>query len=390
MSFRFLHSADWHIGKSFGTFDSEQAAVLRQARLDVVARLAEIASDHDIAHVLVAGDVFDDDDPDVALVRALLARLEQFTAITWHLLPGNHDPATLQGAWSTAKGIGLAKNVIVHLSPSPVKIADEVMLLPAPMFTKETGTDPTAWMDEAQTPGEAMRIGLAHGGVIGFETSEDGSGGVISQTRVESARLNYLALGDWHGLKQVGSACWYSGTPEPDQFPSNEPGYALIVEIASPDAQAVVTPVKSNKFAWEIEKLRVAAADDLEALSAKVQQLGASAQSHLFKIILSGDVALAHRAEIEQRLDRLAARVFLLNRNLDDLHVTTTETDLETIGTGELRLIAERIVKRADNAADLAQARIASLALQRLFITTRSVANTDGQDNRSLGQGRQA
>ena len=40
---RFLHTSDWHIGKPFGRFDAEQAAVLRRARLTAIDRLADTA-----------------------------------------------------------------------------------------------------------------------------------------------------------------------------------------------------------------------------------------------------------------------------------------------------------------------------------------------------------
>ncbi len=40
-----------------------------------------------------------------------------------------------------------------------------------------------------------------------------------------------MALGDWHGRKQIGPRTWYSGTPEPDAFQDNDPGHALIVAL---------------------------------------------------------------------------------------------------------------------------------------------------------------
>ena len=59
MTFRLLHSADWHIGKVFGGFPSDIAALLREARLNAVTRLAEAARAHGAQHIVVAGDVFD-------------------------------------------------------------------------------------------------------------------------------------------------------------------------------------------------------------------------------------------------------------------------------------------------------------------------------------------
>jgi DNA repair exonuclease SbcCD nuclease subunit len=56
---RLLHTADWQIGRAFNSFQPESAVPLAQARLDAVKRLAELATEHQVDAVLVAGDVFD-------------------------------------------------------------------------------------------------------------------------------------------------------------------------------------------------------------------------------------------------------------------------------------------------------------------------------------------
>ncbi len=371
MSFKFLHSADWHIGKTYGGFDADQAVVLRQARLETVATLGHLATQHDISHVLVAGDVFDAPGLEDAVVRALLVRLGQFEQVTWHLLPGNHDPATPRGIWDGVVRRGVPGNVSLHLEAVPTEIAPGVMLLPAPCLAKKSEIDLTAWMDTAETPAGMIRIGLAHGGVIGFDTSEDSDGGLISPTRAQDARLDYLALGDWHGCKQVSAACWYSGTPEPDKFPRNEPGYVIIVEIDDAGTAPIVTPFTTRKFTWQEEALTLSSVDDLDGIRDVVRQLGVAAQLHLIKLSLSGQVTLSDRTAIADRIEDLAAQVHVLKADLKDLKVVTTETDLQTIGEGELRDVADRLRLRAEDPTN-PEARIAALALQKLFIASRS------------------
>ncbi len=43
MAFTFLHTADWQIGKRFGAFPADKAAMLRDQRLHAVDRLAAAA-----------------------------------------------------------------------------------------------------------------------------------------------------------------------------------------------------------------------------------------------------------------------------------------------------------------------------------------------------------
>ena len=55
----FLHTADWQIGRQYGQFETDDAALLAEARFDVVARIAALAAERQVDAVLVAGDVFD-------------------------------------------------------------------------------------------------------------------------------------------------------------------------------------------------------------------------------------------------------------------------------------------------------------------------------------------
>jgi DNA repair exonuclease SbcCD nuclease subunit len=76
MRFSFVHTADWQIGKRFGAFPADKAAVLREERLRAVDRVAEAARAGGAATVLVAGDVFDSETVSDAVIGTLLARLK--------------------------------------------------------------------------------------------------------------------------------------------------------------------------------------------------------------------------------------------------------------------------------------------------------------------------
>ena len=203
MALTFLHTSDWHIGKPFGRFDAEQAAILRRARLTAIDRLAEAARRGRALHVLVAGDVFDRPGLSDRDLRAPLAQMQAHADLAWHVIPGNHDPAVAGGIWERAVRDGLPGNVHLHLEARPVEIADRCWLLPAPLAARAMSQDPTAWMDTAATPEGALRIGLAHGSIQGFG-SEHSASIEIAPDRPRRAGLSYLALGDWNGVREIG------------------------------------------------------------------------------------------------------------------------------------------------------------------------------------------
>jgi DNA repair exonuclease SbcCD nuclease subunit len=368
MRFAFVHTADWQIGKRFGAFPPEKAAVLREERLRAVDRVAEAARAGGAGTVLVAGDVFDSETVSDALIGTLLSRLKAQSKLTWHLLPGNHDPARAGGVWEAIVTSGLPANVVVHVTPRPVELAPGVTLLPAPLTAKSTSRDPTQWMDAAATPAGTVRIGLAHGSVQGF-----GSGGdaevPIDPARVKAAKLDYLALGDWHGTTSISERAWYSGTPEPDGFRDNEPGNALIVTIKEAGAAPTVKRVATRHYTWARRTLSLESAAGLDAIAAELAGLGSEASRWLIDLRLEGLATLDQRTAIEARLSQLASQVFHLDADLAGLHTQAAESDLDALGSGVLGTVAQRLKTAAESGG--ADSEVAERALRKLFALAR-------------------
>ena len=97
---RFLHTADWHLGKRFSKFKDE--AKLTRARCDVLERIFGAAEKHDVDAVLCAGDLFDEPNPLPEwwqpLVQCLVKQGPQNRPVV--LLPGNHDPLLPDSVWA--------------------------------------------------------------------------------------------------------------------------------------------------------------------------------------------------------------------------------------------------------------------------------------------------
>ena len=117
-------------------------------------------------------------------------------------------------------------------------------MLCAPLTQRITYDDTTGFFDTAETPPGYHRIGLAHGSVSGILQEGIDSSNPIAPTRAASARLDYLALGDWHGHLRVDERTWYAGTHEQDRFRANDPGFMLDVTLTEPGAVPAVEAVR--------------------------------------------------------------------------------------------------------------------------------------------------
>ena len=369
MAFRFIHTADWQIGKVFRFVDGAEMGGLQLARLEAITLIGKLADEHHVRHVLVAGDVYDHATPSTHTRNQVVERMRAHTSVQWHLLPGNHDPYQPNGLWDQLRRRGLPDNIHAHTESSGAIIEqDAAVLLPAPLQHRRTLNDPTAWMDNQPSEAGLIRIGLAHGAVFGFDTNEEQRANPIDPTRPQLARLDYLALGDWHGELQVNERCWYSGTPETDSFQTRGRGTALLVEIDGPNELPQVTPLSTGQYRWESLNERVEVLEDVSLLDHKLRNLSGDLNHTLVDLRLSGALSLADLLHFEERIvEGAAAALYHLRIDREQLFPEPTDDDLDSIDPGGIvRAAADRL--RATIEARGSDADLARAALHRLYI----------------------
>ena len=368
MAFRFIHTADWQIGKVFRFVDGATMGGLQLARLDAITRIGKLALEHHVRHVLVAGDVYDHATPSPRSRNQVIERMRAHALVQWHLLPGNHDRYQPNGLWDQLRGRGLPDNIHAHTEPTVTIIEQDVAaLLPAPLQHRRTLADPTAWMEHAHTDDGLIRIGLAHGAVYGFDTHEEQRANPIEPTRPQLARLDYLALGDWHGELEVNERCWYSGTPETDSFQTRGKGTVLLIEIDGPNELPHVTQLSTGQYRWESLNEHMAGLEDIDVLEHKLRDLDGDLSRTLVELRLSGTLSLAGMQYFEEQIvEGAAAALYHLRIDREQLYPEPTDDDLDSIDPGGIvRAAADKL--RAAAEANGSDADLARAALLRLY-----------------------
>lgn len=383
MAIAFIHTADWQLGAPFGFVPGDAGAALRDARFAVVRRIALLAREKAVDAVLVAGDVFDGNAVSDATVNRALDEMAPYGG-PWVLLPGNHDAALTESVWTRlASRSDLPANIVLATEPRPLPLVeDRLVILPAPLCRRHESTDLTAWFDAASTPDGAIRVGLAHGSIEGRLPDEADVHNPIAADRARRARLDWLALGDWHGTVQIDAHTAYSGTPEPDRFKDNQPGAVLLVRIASAGAQPQVERIVTGAYCWHRIEASVYGADDVQALDDRLRRLaenGAALDRQLVALTLRGTPDLETRRAVEERLAGWGApRLRWLDVDETGLLPEPSSEDLDRLGRhGFVGAAAQRLRARAADPADPEQS-VARLALQMLYLE--SVGLKDGTE----------
>jgi DNA repair exonuclease SbcCD nuclease subunit len=359
---RFIHTADWQIGRQYSQFPADDAVPLAEARLMAVETIARLAAEHKVDAVLVAGDVFDAQTVADRTIRKLFNAMQGYSG-PWLMIPGNHDAALTESVWTRAVRLGaMPANLHLALQASTLDFAAlGFSALMAPLTQRHTYNDLTEWFDQAPTAPGHVRIGVAHGSVQGVLAEDIDSANPIGAQRAERAELDYLALGDWHGCKQIDDRTWYSGTPEPDRFKGNEPGYALLVEIDGPGVVPRVTWLETGQFKWQVWEQIVAVASDVDEITARLANAGAS---DVLSIRVVGQIDLAGLQRIRAALSLAEAKVRSVQADLTALRLLPTAADIAALkADGYLGdVIAELRDMQASQAGD-ASSELAAHAL---------------------------
>ena len=328
MALRLLHSADWQIGRIYSQFEHDDVAALFEARFLAVERLATLAIEHSVDAVLVAGDVFDAQTVSDKTIRRLFNAMQGYTG-PWVLLPGNHDAALAESVWTRAHRLGvIPSNVTTCLESRAHVVQDRFALLPAPLVQRHTYGDLTEWFDAAPTPEGLFRIGLAHGCVQGVLPEGVDSANPIAADRAARARLDYLALGDWHGCRRMDERSWYAGTPETDRFKANDSGQALLVSMDWPGATPAVEVIAVGRYRWQQLESNLTVSSDVEETLRKLEQIGAD---DVVQLRLSGVCDLVGQRQLDSGVEAARARSRAMLLDAQDLSLAPTQADMEAI-----------------------------------------------------------
>ncbi|WP_172962260.1 metallophosphoesterase family protein [Hydrocarboniclastica marina] len=323
---RFIHTADWQIGKQFGQFDHSEAGVLSDQRINTVARIGELATQVKADAILVAGDVFDMQTVSCKTLHRLATALDSYSG-PWVLLPGNHDAAVAESVWQVwQRTVQLPANIHLALKPGVIELqAAGLAVFCAPLTQRHSQSDLTEPFSHYDCGAGLVRVGLAHGSVQGILPDQMETQNPIAADRALTSGLDYLALGDWHGRLEVNTHTFYSGSPETDVFRNNDSGNVLEVQIDSPGAVPEVTVHRTGYFRWYQALCGLRIREDLEQLQ---EQCAAFDRLAVVKLRLEGALDLATYQDLARWLGTLEARVHALLTDDEALAIAPSDNDL--------------------------------------------------------------
>jgi DNA repair exonuclease SbcCD nuclease subunit len=392
---RLIHTADWQIGKPYGTVADEQKRFrLQQERIAAIGRTRDVVRLQGAQLVLVAGDLFDSSAPATSAVLEVLELIGEME-VPVLVIPGNHDHGAPGTVWHREDfqrhQRQQAPNLQLLLERHPM-VLEQAVVLPCPLLRNQDSSDPTQWLrglDWSSLPADRPRIVLAHGGVHGFggrdyegdEEAQAGANNLIDIGSLPADQIDYIALGDWHNLKQVSDQAWYPGTPEPDRFDqgeNNQRGQVLLVELGR-GTPPEVKPQPTGRIRWHNLRVRLSGDSDLDRFERQLEELTAGRVARdLLRLEVSGSLSLAGHRRYQQLIDDLQNRLLRLRIKGECQQAPEAEELEQLTARSEDPLIARvaqqlkhRLSRESDpDSEDAARLRTALCELFRITTTT--------------------
>jgi DNA repair exonuclease SbcCD nuclease subunit len=327
---RFLHTADWHLGMKYAKLglNAEKA---REVRIQTANAIIEYAQKHNVDFIIIAGDLFDNNDIGRDLIDAVIRILQKAAPIPVYILPGNHDPLTIDSIYANSSWKTLSNTYIID-QPKPLFVPNiPVTLYPCPVTQKQTKKDLSEWI---QATDNQISIGIAHGNlqIPGFT---DDPNFPIDPERAEKSGLDYLSLGEWHSLfpfkgKDGAIRTLYPGTPEPTKSGENNCGRMVIVEIEEHGSKPILQEVEIGTLQWEERLIEVSSLEEIKRLEKELKDITDS-ENWVLDLILKGIIDQEAFNYLEAMENQCVKNFLYFKINRNKLHINPDLTKLKNL-----------------------------------------------------------
>ncbi len=327
---KFMHTADWHLGIKFSQLGSKADAV-REMRIKTAEKLLEAAKESNVDFVLISGDLFDSNNIERRTLNRVIQLMLKASPLDVYILPGNHDPLTLDSPYLYSAWDSLS-NVHILKDPEPLnEVNSGVVLYPCPITQKQSSKDLTEWINANNSE---ISIGIAHGN-IEIEGFIDASNFPIDPERADKSGLNYLALGEWHSFYEHTSKdgqikTVYPGTPETTKFGEKNSGNAVIVEINDSNDPPVINEINTGSLNWVKNTETIYSEEDLLRVHSTLQEIS-NPENTILKLSINGITDQEIRNEIESLAANYESNFMFLDIDMHELYLQPNSLEFKAM-----------------------------------------------------------
>ncbi len=342
---RIIHTSDVHLGAPLGWLGrraGEQREALKRAWTTVVDRALSERADC----LIVAGDLFDSNNPPASAVRFVLKELERLTTASETetvILPGSHDFLSLGSVYASYERefrrlprvtvLGLDGRTTVMLKRSGVAVHGN------PPRSNRSSERQFARL--RPNPDSQWNVAIAHGAVELVPGAADDH--PIALSELSSVDWSYVALGHWHSWREIEGTtalAVYPGAPETIASDQTGAGHAALVVLDETGASASKLRIGVRSIAEAA--VDVSGAADAAGVAERVRRAVPPDGDTIVRLDLLGLLDLHSGFDEPELIEQLSPDYFHVAVRRRAFHVASGDADM--LGLSE-RLVIGRFAR---------------------------------------------
>ncbi|WP_048600546.1 metallophosphoesterase family protein [Rubeoparvulum massiliense] len=266
--FRFVHSADLHLGtplRGIGTIPPHLAELFRTATLLAWERLVQFCIDEQVDFLCLAGDIYDERDRNLTAQLAFQQGCERLheAQISIYLIHGNHDPMDGKQAhlhWPSNLYTFSAEQVESY---PIIRHGEEIARIYGRSYPTYHVTE--NYSQSYKRSSSAFAIGLLHANV--GNSSGHANYAPCSLQDLQNGEMDYWALGHIHKPQQLQDqlpTIIYAGNPQGRHWKEAGERGCYLIEVDGVQVHSRFQPLQVIR--WEEEVVELQGVDGEQAL----------------------------------------------------------------------------------------------------------------------------
>lgn len=331
---RIIHTSDVHLGAPLGWLGrraGEQREALKKAWATVVDRALSERADC----LIVAGDLFDSNNPPASAVRFVLKELDRLTMASETetvILPGSHDFLSLGSVYASYERefrrlprvtvLGLDGRSTVVLKRSGVAVHGN-----PPRSNRSSERQFARLRPSAESQ---WNIAIGHGTVEVVPGAADDH--PIALSELSSLDWSYVALGHWHSWREIEGTtalALYPGAPEAVAADQVGSGHAALVVLDEMGVSASKLRIGTRLITEAI--VDVSGASDAAEVAERVRRSAPPNSDTIVRLDLLGLLNLDSGFEESELLEQLSSDYFHVAIRRRAFHVASADADLSDL-----------------------------------------------------------
>ena len=294
---KLIHTGDIHIGSAMKNLPLAKAQIRKREIIDAFRSLSAYAKEQGVDAVLIAGDLFDENNVERQIVREIFSIISSAEPVCFFYVSGNHDDEFSQNE-------ALPKNLYLFSQThgwQGYRLRDNVVITGA-----DTRNFSAQLFENLRLNPSDFNVVLLHGDIQKNDTKES-----IPLVRMQGKGVDYFALGHIHkpmiqAERLDGRARFrYCGALEGRGFDEcGEHGFFLL-EIEKGRLRSEQFLSTAKRSIWEVKVDISACQSYFEMENAVFSALRDKNGEHLIKLILTG----RHRADLNKNISLLNERI---------------------------------------------------------------------------------